>query len=128
MVEGGGQVAFLRHTTVLENTDGKRREIWARNTLSGDYELLCLDGMNPNKYRNEKISQFTNKNFFQGKERRLETTENAPLVKLKQTRSSPGEEILITKQNCTHLVICSYTLSNFMAVKYQMSSGIKYVY
>lgn len=44
LVEGGGQVAFLRHTTVLENTDGKRREFWARNTLSGDYELLCTDG------------------------------------------------------------------------------------
>jgi len=44
LIEGGGQVAFVKHTTVNEVTDGKRREFWARNTLSGDYELLCRDG------------------------------------------------------------------------------------
>ncbi|KDR17893.1 melanotransferrin isoform X2 [Zootermopsis nevadensis] len=44
LVEGGGQVAFLKHTTVMENTDGKRKEWWARNTLTDDYELLCPDG------------------------------------------------------------------------------------
>uniref|UniRef100_A0A1B6EA49 Transferrin-like domain-containing protein n=1 Tax=Clastoptera arizonana TaxID=38151 RepID=A0A1B6EA49_9HEMI len=44
LVEGGGDVAFLKHTTVLENTDGKRREWWARNTLNEDFELLCPDG------------------------------------------------------------------------------------
>ncbi|CAG7721948.1 unnamed protein product [Allacma fusca] len=44
LIEGGGQVAFVKHTTVSEVTDGKRKETWARNTLSGDYELLCRDG------------------------------------------------------------------------------------
>ncbi|XP_068083079.1 transferrin 2 isoform X2 [Anabrus simplex] len=44
LVEGGGQVAFVKHTTVTENTDGKRREWWARNTLTDDFELLCPDG------------------------------------------------------------------------------------
>ncbi|XP_065201905.1 transferrin 2-like [Planococcus citri] len=44
LVEGGGHVAFLKHTTVYENTDGKRREWWARNTLSEDFQLLCSDG------------------------------------------------------------------------------------
>lgn len=44
LVEGGGQVAFVKHTTVLENTDGKRRAWWARNQLRGDFELLCPDG------------------------------------------------------------------------------------
>jgi len=43
-VEGGGQVAFVKHTTVNEVADGKRKETWARNLLSGDYELLCRDG------------------------------------------------------------------------------------
>ncbi|XP_054267842.1 melanotransferrin [Macrosteles quadrilineatus] len=44
LVEGGGDVAFVKHTTVLENTDGKRKEWWARNALNEDFELLCPDG------------------------------------------------------------------------------------
>ncbi|KAK9296260.1 hypothetical protein QLX08_009683 [Tetragonisca angustula] len=44
LVEGGGDVAFVKHTTVAENTDGKRRETWARNTFTKDFELLCPDG------------------------------------------------------------------------------------
>lgn len=44
LVEGGGHVAFMKHTTVMENTGGKRKEYWARNTLSDDFELLCTDG------------------------------------------------------------------------------------
>ncbi|XP_055631307.1 melanotransferrin isoform X2 [Toxorhynchites rutilus septentrionalis] len=44
LVEGGGHVAFVKHTTVLENTGGKKREWWARNTLPDDFELLCPDG------------------------------------------------------------------------------------
>ena len=43
-MEGGGHVAFVKHTTVLENCDGKRKEWWARNQLTSDYELLCRDG------------------------------------------------------------------------------------
>lgn len=46
LVEGGGDVAFVKHTTVMENTGGKRREWWARNTLNDDFELLCPDGEN----------------------------------------------------------------------------------
>jgi len=44
LVEGGGDVAFVKHTTVLENCDGKRKEFWARNQLTADYQLLCRDG------------------------------------------------------------------------------------
>lgn len=44
LVEGGGDVAFVKHTTVYENVDGKRKQWWARNTLSDDFELLCPDG------------------------------------------------------------------------------------
>lgn len=44
LVEGGGDVAFVKHTTVAENTDGKRNEFWARNTFTKDFELLCMDG------------------------------------------------------------------------------------
>ena len=44
LVEGGGNVAFIKHTTVTENCDGKRKGWWARNQLTVDYELLCRDG------------------------------------------------------------------------------------
>ncbi|CAH2005929.1 unnamed protein product [Acanthoscelides obtectus] len=44
LVEGGGHVAFVKHTTVTENTGGKKREWWARDNLNDDYELLCPDG------------------------------------------------------------------------------------
>ncbi|XP_026287309.1 uncharacterized protein LOC113212723 [Frankliniella occidentalis] len=53
LVEGGGDVAFVKHTTVAEVSDGKRDEWWARNALSGDFELLCPDGrrMNTQDYK-----------------------------------------------------------------------------
>ncbi|KAJ8686639.1 hypothetical protein QAD02_022433 [Eretmocerus hayati] len=53
LVEGGGHVAFVKHTTVAENTDGKRREFWARNTFTKDFQLLCTDGTRKqtNEYR-----------------------------------------------------------------------------
>lgn len=44
LVEGGGHVAFVKHTTVLENTGGKRKEWWARNNLHDEFELMCPDG------------------------------------------------------------------------------------
>ncbi|XP_071513824.1 transferrin 2 isoform X2 [Panulirus ornatus] len=43
LVEGGGDIAFLKHTTVWENVDGKRKEWWARNQLTSDYQLVCRD-------------------------------------------------------------------------------------
>ncbi|KAJ8941072.1 hypothetical protein NQ318_003253 [Aromia moschata] len=46
LVEGGGQVAFVKHTTVTENTGGKKREWWARDNLNDDFELLCPDELN----------------------------------------------------------------------------------
>lgn len=44
LVEGGGDVAFVKHTTVSEATDGKRKETWARNAFTKDFQLLCPDG------------------------------------------------------------------------------------
>ena len=39
-----GDIAFVRHLTVRDNTDGRRQAIWARNRRSDDYELMCKDG------------------------------------------------------------------------------------
>ena len=50
LVEGGGNVAFVKHTTVAENTDGKRKELWARNTFTKDFQLLCPDGTRRSTY------------------------------------------------------------------------------
>ncbi|KAG8581426.1 hypothetical protein GDO81_007665 [Engystomops pustulosus] len=39
-----GDVAFVRHSTVLDNSDGKSSAPWAKDILSSDYQLLCRDG------------------------------------------------------------------------------------
>ncbi|KAM9385766.1 melanotransferrin [Pholidichthys leucotaenia] len=44
LAEGAGDVAFIKHTTVEDNTDGKNQADWAKNLLSSDYELLCRGG------------------------------------------------------------------------------------
>ncbi|KAF3827441.1 hypothetical protein GH733_002927, partial [Mirounga leonina] len=44
LAEGAGAVAFVKHSTVLENTDGKTLPSWGQALLSQDFELLCRDG------------------------------------------------------------------------------------
>ncbi|XP_053315566.1 melanotransferrin [Spea bombifrons] len=44
LVEGAGDVAFIKHSTVSENSDGKNSDAWAKEVSSADYQLLCRDG------------------------------------------------------------------------------------
>ncbi|KAI8511347.1 antigen p97 [Branchiostoma belcheri] len=44
LVEGAGEVAFVNHQTIFENTNGRSEEAWTRNLHQNDFELLCPDG------------------------------------------------------------------------------------
>lgn len=44
LAENAGDVAFVKDSTVLENTNGRSTEEWARDLNLADFELLCLDG------------------------------------------------------------------------------------
>ncbi|XP_051714733.1 melanotransferrin isoform X1 [Oryctolagus cuniculus] len=44
LAEGAGDVAFVKHSTVLENTDGRTLPSWGHMLMSRDFELLCRDG------------------------------------------------------------------------------------
>ncbi|KAI1235745.1 hypothetical protein IHE44_0001829, partial [Lamprotornis superbus] len=43
-----GDVAFIKHSIVEENTDGKNTESWAKNLKMDQFELLCTDGQRAN--------------------------------------------------------------------------------
>lgn len=43
-----GDVAFIQHSTVEENTGGKNKADWAKNLQMDDFELLCTDGRRAN--------------------------------------------------------------------------------
>ncbi|XP_072642601.1 lactotransferrin [Canis lupus baileyi] len=44
LAEKAGDVAFVRNSTILQNTNGGNPEPWARDLKLEDFELLCLDG------------------------------------------------------------------------------------
>lgn len=44
MASGQGDVAFIRHTTVAENTNGHNKNKWAKDLNAEDFELLCPKG------------------------------------------------------------------------------------
>ncbi|CAJ0942016.1 unnamed protein product [Ranitomeya imitator] len=57
-----GDVAFVPHTAIFENTDGKNPALWAKDLKSTDFELLCPDGSRApvNDYKKCKLSGIAN--------------------------------------------------------------------
>ncbi|CAJ0942010.1 unnamed protein product [Ranitomeya imitator] len=57
-----GDVAFVPHTAIFENTDGKNTALWAKDLKSTDFELLCPDGSRApvSDYKKCKISGIAN--------------------------------------------------------------------
>nr|XP_045618315.1 transferrin-like [Procambarus clarkii] len=43
LVQGGGDVTFVKHSTVQENTNGNNEAEWAKNLRALDFKLLCKD-------------------------------------------------------------------------------------
>ncbi|GAB1294592.1 Serotransferrin [Apodemus speciosus] len=39
-----GDVAFVKHQTVMENTEGRNPAAWAKDLKEADFQLLCTDG------------------------------------------------------------------------------------
>ncbi|XP_020774811.1 otolith matrix protein 1 [Boleophthalmus pectinirostris] len=48
VAENLGDVAFVKHTTVFDNLDGKNQESWALDMEVEDLKLLCPDGTEAN--------------------------------------------------------------------------------
>lgn len=44
LVQGGGDVAFVKHTTVPDNTDGHSEATWTKGLYSEQFKLLCPNG------------------------------------------------------------------------------------
>ncbi|XP_030630058.1 serotransferrin-2 [Chanos chanos] len=53
LVEGGGDVAFVKHSIVPENTDGNGPS-WAKDLKSDDFELICPDKTTPSSISDYK--------------------------------------------------------------------------
>lgn len=53
VAENLGDVAFVKHTTVFDNMQGKNQESWALDLELEDLKLLCPDGSEANLFQHE---------------------------------------------------------------------------
>ncbi len=100
----GGDVAFVKHTTVRENTDGRNPAEWSRNRRSDDYELLCNDGTRAD------IDDWQNCNMGEVPASAIVTASKCFHV------SSYGEFSNTYKKTFTMMCACMDLMSNFILV------------
>lgn len=127
LVEGGGHVAFVKHTTVMENTDGKRKEFWARNAFRDEFELLCPDGEYEQGVKRVFTTLYLRKMdtnaSFQVRGVKFTNISDVLWAKLKQMPSWEEGGSLTTKQKLMLLLICSCMPNNSTEAKTQTISG-----
>ncbi|KAF0314806.1 hypothetical protein GQ607_017962, partial [Colletotrichum asianum] len=82
LASGSGDVAFVQHTTVPENTDGHNSDSWAANLRSQDFELLCPDG------GRAPVDQYANCHLAQVPPHMVVTSNDKPQNSVDEIRSA----------------------------------------
>ncbi|XP_066285078.1 uncharacterized protein [Branchiostoma lanceolatum] len=86
LVEGAGDVAFVNHVTVYENTNGHSEEEWTRNLDEDDFELLCPDGSRQpwNQYKECNLARVPSHSVMTSPRSRTDIQQIVDFLKLAQ--------------------------------------------
>lgn len=79
-----GDVAFVKHQTVMENTEGRNPAPWAKDLKEKDFELLCTDGTR------KDVNQFASCHLAQAPNH---------VVVTRKEKASRVKEVVLGQQN-----------------------------